>query len=42
MFNWIVRSGLHNRLFVLAFSLILMVYGTYSAFRTPVDVLPVT
>jgi HME family heavy-metal exporter len=40
MFNWIVRSGLHNRLFVLAFSLILMVYGTYSAFRTPVDVLP--
>ena len=40
MFNWIVRGGLHNRLFVLAFSLILMVYGTYSAFRTPVDVLP--
>lgn len=40
MFNWIVRGGLHNRLFVLAFSLILMVYGTYSAFRTPVDLLP--
>ncbi|MEI7740286.1 MAG: efflux RND transporter permease subunit [Betaproteobacteria bacterium] len=40
MFNWIVRHGLRNRLFVLAFSLILMVYGTYSAFRTPVDVLP--
>lgn len=40
MFNWIVRHGLHNRLFVLAFSLILLVYGTYSAFKTPVDVFP--
>ena len=40
MFNWIVRHGLRNRLFVLAFSLILMVYGTYSALKTTVDVLP--
>ena len=40
MFNWIVRSSLHNRLFVLAFAAILMVYGTITALRTPVDVFP--
>ncbi|WP_440109686.1 efflux RND transporter permease subunit [Acidovorax sp. BL-A-41-H1] len=40
MFNWIVRSSLHNRLFVLAFAALLMVYGAVTAWRTPVDVFP--
>lgn len=40
MFNWIVRTSLHHRLFVLAFAALLLVYGAYSAWRTPVDVFP--
>jgi len=40
MFNWIVRTSLHHRLFVLAFALILMVWGALTAWRTPVDVFP--
>ena len=40
MFNWIVRSSLHNRLFVLAAAALLMVYGAMTAWRTPVDVFP--
>ncbi|MCE4540599.1 efflux RND transporter permease subunit [Pelomonas sp. P7] len=40
MFNWIVRFSLHNRLFVLAFSAVLLVYGATTAWRTPVDVFP--
>jgi len=40
MFNWIVRTGLHNRLFVLAVAALLMVYGAMTAWRTPVDVFP--
>ena len=40
MFNWIVRFSLHNRLFVLAFSAMLLVYGAFTAWRTPVDVFP--
>jgi CzcA family heavy metal efflux pump len=40
MFNWIVRTSLHNRLFVLAFALLLMAAGSYTAWRTPVDVFP--
>jgi HME family heavy-metal exporter len=40
MFNWIVRSSLHNRLFVLAFAAIVMAYGAITAWRTPVDVFP--
>ena len=40
MFNWIVRNSLHNRLFVLAFAAILMVYGIKTAVKTPVDVFP--
>ena len=40
MFNWIVRSSLRNRLFVLAFACILMVFGAVTAWRTPVDVFP--
>ena len=40
MFNWIVRTSLHNRLFVLALAGMLMVYGAMTAWRTPVDVFP--
>ena len=40
MFNWIVQQSLKNRLFVLTFAAMLMVYGTLTAWRTPVDVLP--
>lgn len=40
MFNWIVRNSLHNRLFVLAIALLLLVYGAITAWRTPVDVFP--
>ncbi|SDZ45436.1 efflux RND transporter permease subunit [Delftia lacustris] len=40
MFNWIVRYSLNNRLFVLAFAALLMAYGAFTAWRTPVDVFP--
>jgi len=40
MFNRIVRFSLDNRLFVLAAAVMLMVYGTLTALRTPVDVFP--
>jgi CzcA family heavy metal efflux pump len=40
MFNWIVRSSLHNRLMVLALAALLMAYGALTAWRTPVDVFP--
>ncbi|MGJ7489552.1 efflux RND transporter permease subunit [Variovorax sp. ZT4R33] len=40
MFNWIVRSSLHNRLFVLAIAALLLVYGAVTAWRAPVDVFP--
>ncbi|MEM5275901.1 efflux RND transporter permease subunit [Cupriavidus taiwanensis] len=40
MFNWIVRASLGNRLLVLAVAVILMVYGAFTAWRTPVDVFP--
>lgn len=40
MFNWIVRFSLTNRLFVLVAALLLVVYGTLMAARTPVDVFP--
>ncbi|WP_422016702.1 efflux RND transporter permease subunit [Roseateles sp.] len=40
MFNWIVRFSLQNRLFVLAFAAMLLVYGAVTAMRTPVDVFP--
>lgn len=40
MFNWIVRSSLNNRLFVLAAALLLVVYGSLMALRAPVDVFP--
>ncbi|HYD96486.1 MAG TPA: efflux RND transporter permease subunit [Noviherbaspirillum sp.] len=40
MFNSIVRFSLSNRLFVLVAALLLVVYGTLMASRTPVDVFP--
>ena len=40
MFNFIVRFSLNNRLFVLAFALLLIAAGTFTASRTPVDVFP--
>jgi HME family heavy-metal exporter len=40
MFNWIVRSSLHNRLFVLAIAALLLVVGAVTALRAPVDVFP--
>lgn len=40
MFNWIVKSSLHNRLFVLAIAALLLFYGAVTAWRAPVDVFP--
>ncbi|VWX62899.1 Heavy-metal exporter, HME family [Burkholderiales bacterium 8X] len=40
MFNWIVRSSLHNRLFVLAIAALLLVHGAITAWKAPVDVFP--
>ena len=40
MFNWIVRSSLNQRLFVLAGAFMLMLMGTIVASRAPVDVFP--
>ena len=40
MFSWIVNTSLKNRLFVLAFAVILMVYGGITASNMPVDVFP--
>jgi HME family heavy-metal exporter len=40
MFNQIVRYSLHNRLLVLAFAALLLIYGGITAWRMPVDVFP--
>ena len=40
MFNWIVRYSLRNGPLVLAFAAILLAYGSWTAWRTPVDVFP--
>ncbi|MDF3037289.1 MAG: CusA/CzcA family heavy metal efflux transporter, partial [Paucimonas sp.] len=40
MFNRIVRFSLANRLFVLAAAILMMLYGSYMAWNTPVDVFP--
>lgn len=40
MFNWIVRFSLNNRIFILAAAVLLVVYGSLMATRTPVDVFP--
>jgi len=40
MFEKIVRLGLANRLLVMAGAVLLMVYGTFTALRMPIDVFP--
>ncbi|MEP6794833.1 MAG: efflux RND transporter permease subunit [Saprospiraceae bacterium] len=40
MLNRIIKFSLDNRLMVLAFAVILMIGGTYTAINLPVDVLP--
>lgn len=40
MFSWIVNSSLQNRLFVLAFAVITMIYGGLTAQQMSVDVFP--
>ncbi len=40
MLNRIIQFSLHNRLLVLAFAVILMIGGTYTVLKLPVDVLP--
>jgi HME family heavy-metal exporter len=40
MFNWIVHNSLRNRHFVLAIAVLLMAYGAFTAWHTPVDVFP--
>jgi HME family heavy-metal exporter len=40
MLNKIIKFSLSNRLIILAFAIILMIAGTYTALKLPVDVLP--
>src|SRR5688572_15746774 len=40
MFTFLVTQSLRNRVLVLALSLVLVVFGTFSVLRLPVDVLP--
>jgi HME family heavy-metal exporter len=40
MFNFLVRTSLNNRIFVLVAALVLAAYGTFVLPRIPVDVLP--
>ncbi|MCH8903980.1 MAG: efflux RND transporter permease subunit [Bacteroidetes bacterium] len=40
MFNNIIKFSLNNRLIILSLAVILIVFGTYTAFNLPVDVLP--
>src|SRR3954470_8956009 len=40
MFTFLVTQSLRNRLFVLAAALVLIVFGTMTAMRLPVDVFP--
>ena len=40
MFNFLVRTSLNNRLFVIAAALMLVAYGAFILPRMPVDVFP--
>ncbi|MGL5445926.1 MAG: efflux RND transporter permease subunit [Rhabdaerophilum sp.] len=40
MFNFLVTQSLRNRLFVLAFAAVLVLYGTFTVTKLPVDVFP--
>ncbi|MBI3518979.1 MAG: efflux RND transporter permease subunit [Bacteroidetes bacterium] len=40
MLNRLIKFSLHNRLFVIAFACLIMVYGVYTIINLPVDVLP--
>lgn len=40
MLNRLIKFSLENRLFVLAFAALILVYGTYTAINLPIDVLP--
>lgn len=40
MLNRLIKFSLENRLFVIAFAALVMVYGVYTAIQLPIDVLP--
>jgi Cu/Ag efflux pump CusA len=40
MLNRLIEFSLHNRLFVIAFAALLLVYGVFTIINLPVDVLP--
>src|SRR4028118_153044 len=40
MFDWLIRFLLKHRLFVIATAALVLVYGTYSLLKLPVDVFP--
>ena len=40
MFTFLVTQSLRNRLLILAFSVVLVLFGVFSITRLPVDVLP--
>ena len=40
MLDRLIKFSLENRLFVIAFAALILVYGTYTALRLPIDVLP--